>query len=67
MRRLGAAGLGMRMLGSALHQLTELGASEVILYVDDDAAPDDPERGRGAANRLYDAAGFVAADRPLVR
>lgn len=56
-------GLGVRMLGSALHELTVLGAGEVILYVDDDAPPDDPERGRGAANRLYDAAGFVEVDR----
>lgn len=56
-------GLGARMLGSALHELAALGAGEVILHVDDDAPPDDPERGRGAANRLYEAAGFVEVDR----
>jgi hypothetical protein len=35
------------------------------LYVDDDAPPGDPERDRGAANRVYDRAGFTEVDRLL--
>jgi len=56
-------GLGAALLGSALQVLTGEGAAEVILYVDDDAPADDPERGRGAANRLYERAGFTEVDR----
>lgn len=55
-------GLGRAMLGSALDVLTGLGATEAILYVDDDAPPGD-ERDRTAANALYDSAGFVEVDR----
>ncbi|WP_240110585.1 N-acetyltransferase [Streptomyces sp. MUM 203J] len=55
-------GLGMSLLGSALDQLRELGAKEVILYVDDDA-PGDPKRSRAAATRMYDRAGFTEVDR----
>ncbi|MET9432516.1 MULTISPECIES: GNAT family N-acetyltransferase [unclassified Streptomyces] len=55
-------GLGHAMLGSALHALAGLGASEVILYVDDDAPPGD-ERDRTAANRLYESAGFQEVDK----
>lgn len=54
-------GIGRALLGSALDLLTGLGAREVILYVDDDAPGG--ERDRTAANRLYDAAGFVEVDR----
>lgn len=56
-------GLGWSLLGSALDVLHRNGAREVILFVDDDAPADDPERGRGAANSLYDRAGFVEVDR----
>jgi ribosomal protein S18 acetylase RimI-like enzyme len=55
--------LGRQLLGSALDALHRQGAHEVILFVDDDAPPHDPERGRGAANALYDKAGFVEVDR----
>lgn len=55
-------GLGLALLGTALHLLTDSGAHEVILYVDDDA-PGDPARDRTAANRLYERAGFVEVDR----
>lgn len=55
--------LGWRLLGTALDVLCRAGAREAILFVDDDAAPDDPERGRGAANALYDRAGFTEVDR----
>lgn len=51
------------MLGSALKRLAELGAREVILYVDDDAPRGDPERDRTAANRMYDRAGLTEIDR----
>jgi ribosomal protein S18 acetylase RimI-like enzyme len=54
-------GLGAGLLGSALDLLSGLGAQEVILYVDDDEPGAD--RDRGAANRLYDRAGFVEIDR----
>lgn len=50
------------MLGSALDVLAGLGATHVILYVDDDAPPGD-ERDRTAANRLYESAGFTEVDR----
>ncbi|MFJ3826017.1 GNAT family N-acetyltransferase [Streptomyces nodosus] len=55
-------GLGRRLLGSALALLSDLGATEVILYVDDDAPPGDG-RDRTAANALYDSLGFVEVDR----
>ncbi|GAA4935844.1 hypothetical protein [Actinoplanes utahensis] len=41
--------------------LADLGASEAILYVDDDASGID--RDRTAANRLYDRSGFTEIDR----
>lgn len=56
-------GLGQSLLGSALDVLHREDVREVILFVDDDAPPDDPERGRGAANALYDRAGFIEVDR----
>ncbi|WP_018255974.1 GNAT family N-acetyltransferase [Salinispora mooreana] len=56
-------GLGLRLLGSALDLLAGLGAREVILYVDDDAPDDDPERSRVVANALYERVGFVEVDR----
>lgn len=56
-------GLGPALLGSALDLLAGLGADEVILYVDDDAPPGDPERDRSAANRMYDRAGLLEVDR----
>lgn len=55
--------LGWALLGAALDVLHQHGAREVILYVDDDAPPDDPDRGRGVAKALYDRAGFVEVDR----
>ncbi|MBT2439926.1 GNAT family N-acetyltransferase [Streptomyces sp. ISL-36] len=55
-------GLGRAMLGSALDVLAGLGATEAILYVDDDAPPGD-ERDRTAANALYESAGFAEVDR----
>ncbi|MBT2418004.1 GNAT family N-acetyltransferase [Streptomyces sp. ISL-22] len=55
-------GLGRGLLGSALALLGELGATEAILYVDDDAPPGD-ERDRTAAGALYDSVGFVEVDR----
>ncbi|MFI0218244.1 GNAT family N-acetyltransferase [Streptomyces lydicus] len=56
-------GLGLALLGSSLDQLAGLGAEQVILYVDDDAPPGDPDRDRTAANRMYDRAGFLQVDR----
>ncbi|MFC5253424.1 GNAT family N-acetyltransferase [Streptomyces nigrescens] len=56
-------GLGLAVLGSSADLLTGLGAEQVILYVDDDAPPGDPDRDRTAANRMYDQAGFVQVDR----
>jgi ribosomal protein S18 acetylase RimI-like enzyme len=56
-------GLGLKLLGSALAELTRWGAEEAILYVDDDAPADDPERSRRAANAMYDRAGFIEVDR----
>lgn len=56
-------GLGLRLLGSALDVLAALGAREVILYIDDDAPADGPERSRAAANAMYERAGFVEMDR----
>lgn len=55
-------GLGRAMLGSALDVLAGLGATQAILYVDDDAPPGD-ERDRTAAISLYESAGFVEVDR----
>ncbi|MFD5749676.1 GNAT family N-acetyltransferase [Streptomyces sp. NPDC127033] len=56
-------GLGQSLLGSSLHLLQGLGAREVILFVDDDAPADDPERSRAAANRMYDRTGLAQVDR----
>lgn len=56
-------GLGAALLGSATDVLADLGATEVILFVDDDAPPGDPERDRSAANRMYDRAGMTEVDR----
>ncbi|HEY8472692.1 MAG TPA: GNAT family N-acetyltransferase [Natronosporangium sp.] len=56
-------GLGKALLGSALDLLHQLGAQQVILYVDDDEPGG--ERDRTAANRLYEQAGFVEVDRLL--
>lgn len=55
--------LGWSLLASALDVLHEHGAREAILFVDDDAPADDPRWGRGAANALYDRAGFAEVDR----
>ncbi|WP_049564953.1 GNAT family N-acetyltransferase [Streptomyces sp. SBT349] len=55
-------GLGRALLGSALDVLADLGAEQVILFVDDDAPADDP-RSRSAANRMYERAGFTEVDR----
>ncbi|MER7112306.1 GNAT family N-acetyltransferase [Streptomyces sp. NPDC000229] len=55
-------GLGRAMLGSALDVLAGLGATQAILYVDDDAPPGD-ERDRTAAISLYESAGFSEVDR----
>lgn len=41
--------------------LSDQGAREVILYVDDDEPGG--ERDRTAANRLYDTSGFTEVDR----
>ncbi|MFE1443921.1 GNAT family N-acetyltransferase [Streptomyces sp. NPDC058739] len=56
-------GLGLGLLGSSLDLLQGLGAREAILFVDDDAPADDPERSRAAANRMYDRAGLMQVDR----
>ncbi len=53
-------GLGRLLLGTAINQLTETHAKEIILYVDDD---DPRDRDRTAANRLYDLTGFKEIDR----
>ncbi|MGQ4434335.1 GNAT family N-acetyltransferase [Streptomyces sp. SAS_260] len=55
-------GLGRALLGSALDMLTGMGATEVILYVDDDAPPGDA-RDRTAVKTLYESAGFQEIDR----
>lgn len=54
-------GLGRALLGSALDTLTGLGATDAILYVDDDEPPGG-ERDRTAANALYESAGFREVD-----
>jgi ribosomal protein S18 acetylase RimI-like enzyme len=56
------SGVGRSLLNSALTQLRDAGAREVILYVDDDDPPGG-ERDRTAANHLYDRMGFVEVDR----
>lgn len=56
-------GLAKALLGSALEQLGDLGARQVILFVDDDEPGGD--RDRTAANRLYERAGFIEVDRLL--
>jgi ribosomal protein S18 acetylase RimI-like enzyme len=56
-------GLGRQLLGTALDLMSQQGAEQVILYVDDDAPASDPERDRTAANALYDRAGFAEVDR----
>jgi ribosomal protein S18 acetylase RimI-like enzyme len=56
-------GLGPQLLGSALDLMSQQGAKQVILYVDDDAPPGDPERDRAAANAMYDRAGLIEVDR----
>ncbi|MFE4828887.1 GNAT family N-acetyltransferase [Streptomyces sp. NPDC056672] len=56
-------GLGRALLGISLGLLHDLGAREVILFVDDDAPANHPERSRAAANRMYDRAGLVEVDR----
>ncbi|WP_411079948.1 GNAT family N-acetyltransferase [Streptomyces sp. cmx-18-6] len=55
-------GTGRALLGSALHALGGLGATQAVLYVDDDEPPGG-ERDRTAANRLYESAGFAEIDR----
>ena len=55
-------GYGRAILAHALAHLARAGAREVILFVDDDEPPGG-ERDRAAANRLYDAVGFVEIDR----
>lgn len=54
-------GLGAALLVAALWQLTEHGATDAVLYVDDDEPG--TERDRRAANRLYDRTGFREVDR----
>ena len=54
-------GLGAALLHAALHHLAERGATDAVLYVDDDEPGGD--RDRAAANHLYDRAGFTQIDR----
>ncbi|MQA16504.1 MAG: GNAT family N-acetyltransferase [Pseudonocardiaceae bacterium] len=54
-------GLARPLLGRALEVLSDHGAREVILYVDDDELGG--ERDRTAANRLYDTSGCTEVDR----
>lgn len=54
-------GIGRRLLGSSLDLLDSVGATQAILYVDDDVPGG--ERDRTAANRLYDWARFAEIDR----
>ena len=54
--------LGPQLLGTALDLMSQQGAEQVILYVDDDAASD-PDRDRTAANTMYDRAGLTEIDR----
>ncbi|MGV5038783.1 GNAT family N-acetyltransferase [Streptomyces sp. NRAIS4] len=55
-------GLGRALLGTALDALHRMGATEVILFVDDDAPPGD-DRDRTAAKALYESSGFEEIDR----
>ncbi|MGV4988704.1 GNAT family N-acetyltransferase [Streptomyces sp. NRAIS4] len=55
-------GLGRALLGTALDALHRMGATEVILFVDDDAPPGD-DRDRTAAKSLYESSGFEEIDR----
>lgn len=58
-------GLGRALLGRALDELARRGARSTVLYVDDDDPDPGSPRSRHAANRLYDAVGFVEVDRLL--
>ena len=49
------------LLAAGLWHLAEHGATDAILYVDDDEPGGD--RDRAAANRLYDRIGFSEVDR----
>ncbi|MER5544085.1 hypothetical protein ABT072_16905 [Streptomyces sp. NPDC002589] len=55
------AGGGQRAVHGGAGEV--LGASEAILFVDDDALEGDPERDRTAASGMYDRAGFTEVDR----
>ncbi|MER6570828.1 GNAT family N-acetyltransferase [Streptomyces sp. NPDC001093] len=55
-------GLGRALLDTALDVLHRMGASEVILFVDDDAPLGD-DRDRTAAKALYKSSGFEEIDR----
>ncbi|MFF3764080.1 GNAT family N-acetyltransferase [Streptomyces sp. NPDC001922] len=58
-----ARGLGRRLLGSALETLGDLGATQVILLLDDaDEATAQEVQDRTAAGALYDRAGFAEID-----
>ena len=54
-------GLGAALLHAALHHLADHGATDVVLYVDDDEPGGD--RDRSSANHLYEHSGFVQVDR----
>ncbi|MEV1044488.1 GNAT family N-acetyltransferase [Streptomyces sp. NPDC049916] len=54
-------GNGRALLGSALEALRGLGATQAVLYVDDDETPGG-ERDRTATNRLHESAGFEEVD-----
>ena len=54
-------GLGAGLLHAALHHLADRGATDVVLYVDDDEPGGD--RDRRSANHLYERSGFVQVDR----
>ena len=53
--------LGAALLGSALELLAELGARDVVRYVDDDATGGD--RDRTSADQHHERAGFSEVDR----
>ncbi len=56
-------GLGRKLLETAMAKLIAEGATEIILYVDDDDKAEGSERNKTAANTLYDSIGFEEIDR----
>lgn len=57
-------GMGRALLAQCFTELGDMGAREVITYVDAAAPPGGPERDRMAANTFFSASGFDEIDHP---